>query len=239
MLQFRNINFACGTRRCLSTAFAFLAVEYAVRSIFVHQREEMAQRALRSTTNSPRASRHAKPTASYEEPSSDIDKEYQESDSPNSTRLAAKKRKRDRSSTHAATPKAKRHGQTSTSVRAGIPTKKAGVHRGIRQRSHKLRVKKVHGKVPRTAIRTPAESSADHDEYSARIVPAWSSLPYQILVQIFRYASSPLYDERTFQALPSVDWLVKVSRLCRSFAEPALTNLYRSPVLAPMERAHR
>jgi hypothetical protein len=35
-----------------------------------------------------------------------------------------------------------------------------------------------------------------------------------------------------------VDWLLKMSRLCRAFAEPALTALYRSPPTVPMDKAH-
>ncbi len=71
------------------------------------------------------------------------------------------------------------------------------------------------------------------------MVPPWASLPYEILVLIFQHASYPLYDERTFQATLSVEWLLKTSRLCRAFTEPALTVLYRSPPLVPMERAHK
>jgi len=78
----------------------------------------------------------------------------------------------------------------------------------------------------------------DHDPYSSGITPPWMTLPYHILLQIFQYASYPLYDEY-FRPMPSADWLLGTSRLCHSFAEPALTILYRSPPLVPMEHAHR
>lgn len=71
------------------------------------------------------------------------------------------------------------------------------------------------------------------------VVPAWQTLPYYVLLQIFRYAAYPLYDVRTFQSSPSATWLLKMARLCRQFTEPALTALYSSPPLVPMIQAHR
>ena len=81
--------------------------------------------------------------------------------------------------------------------------------------------------------------ASQQDAYSSGIIPPWPSLPYEILVLIFQYAAYPLYDERTFQPSASVDWLLKTSRLCRAFTEPALTVLYRSPPLVPMDKAHK
>ncbi|KAG9236144.1 hypothetical protein BJ875DRAFT_241396 [Amylocarpus encephaloides] len=71
------------------------------------------------------------------------------------------------------------------------------------------------------------------------VIPRWQELPYHILVQVFEYATYPIYDEHTFQPLPSQRWLLNASRLCRSFAEPALAALYASPPLVPMIKAHR
>ncbi|XMA10323.1 hypothetical protein WAI453_003114 [Rhynchosporium graminicola] len=71
------------------------------------------------------------------------------------------------------------------------------------------------------------------------IAPPWQTLPYHILVQIFQYATYPLYEEHTFQPLPSGRWLLTVARLCRDFAEPSFTILYSSPPLVPMVQAHR
>ncbi|KAH8820600.1 hypothetical protein F5884DRAFT_764628 [Xylogone sp. PMI_703] len=71
------------------------------------------------------------------------------------------------------------------------------------------------------------------------VIPAWQTLPYHILVLIFKYASYPLYDENTFYSTPSCRWLLNTARICRAFAEPALTVLYASPPLAPMDKAHR
>ncbi|PVH80922.1 hypothetical protein DL98DRAFT_515065 [Cadophora sp. DSE1049] len=71
------------------------------------------------------------------------------------------------------------------------------------------------------------------------VIPPWQSLPYHILIQIFQFATYPLYEEHTFQPLPSGRWLLSVARLCRDFAEPAFTVLYLSPPLVPMVQAHR
>ncbi|KAL3421263.1 hypothetical protein PVAG01_07708 [Phlyctema vagabunda] len=71
------------------------------------------------------------------------------------------------------------------------------------------------------------------------IIPPWQSLPYHILVQIFKYATYPLYNETTFQPNISSQWLFNMARECRAFAEPAITVLYASPPLIPMEKAHK
>lgn len=70
------------------------------------------------------------------------------------------------------------------------------------------------------------------------VVPLWSSLPYEILLEIFRYASLPLRDEN-FQPNESLAWLLKTARLCKSFAAPALAVLYESPPLLALEKPHR
>ncbi|KAH7371961.1 hypothetical protein BKA66DRAFT_468937 [Pyrenochaeta sp. MPI-SDFR-AT-0127] len=59
-------------------------------------------------------------------------------------------------------------------------------------------------------------------------VPAWSSLPYHVLLQIFVYASHPLRDEN-MKPTTSIPWLVQVARICSTFTKPALTALYRNP----------
>lgn len=73
----------------------------------------------------------------------------------------------------------------------------------------------------------------------SRVIPKWQSLPYHILLQIFKYAAYPLYDVRSFQPSPSATWLLNMARLCREYTEPALTALYSSPPLVPMIQAHR
>ncbi|CAO2648231.1 Nn.00g074980.m01.CDS01 [Neocucurbitaria sp. VM-36] len=58
--------------------------------------------------------------------------------------------------------------------------------------------------------------------------PAWASLPYHVLLQIFVYAAHPLHDEN-MKPMPSIPWLVHVARMCSTFTKPALTALYRNP----------
>ncbi|KAL8715656.1 MAG: hypothetical protein Q9225_006348 [Loekoesia sp. 1 TL-2023] len=71
-------------------------------------------------------------------------------------------------------------------------------------------------------------------------VPPWHSLPYEILLQIFQYASYPLVTE-SFQPSPSLasGWLLKWALLCKGFAEPALSALYYAPPLCSPFRAHK
>ncbi|KAI9872907.1 MAG: hypothetical protein M1830_001067 [Pleopsidium flavum] len=79
---------------------------------------------------------------------------------------------------------------------------------------------------------TSTKNSAQIDEafHSSGVIPPWHTLPYDILLQIFMYASYPVYDD-TFRSTPTVKWLLDMSRLCKTFSEPALTALYRSPPL--------
>lgn len=64
----------------------------------------------------------------------------------------------------------------------------------------------------------------------------WQTLPYQILLSIFDYASYPLMSD-TLYSTSSTKWLLDVALLCKSFAEPALSALYFSPPLSPPARA--
>jgi hypothetical protein len=64
------------------------------------------------------------------------------------------------------------------------------------------------------------------------IIPNWTSLPYLVLVDIFRYAAAPLAE------LQHARWLVTASGVCRAFAEPALTALYENPPLLSRPMAH-
>ncbi|KAL5336257.1 hypothetical protein BJX70DRAFT_373128 [Aspergillus crustosus] len=70
------------------------------------------------------------------------------------------------------------------------------------------------------------------------VIPPWQTLPYHILVDIFFRASYPLVDERTPRRHSTVNWLVNVALLCRSFYEPALAALYHSPPLVPALKSH-
>ena len=58
-------------------------------------------------------------------------------------------------------------------------------------------------------------------------IPPWQSLPYQTLLMVFQFASSP--------SSASASWLARSARICRAFAEPALSELYYSPPLLSIQ----
>lgn len=66
-------------------------------------------------------------------------------------------------------------------------------------------------------------------------IPAWTTLPYENLVDIFKYAAYPLYDD-TVQRTQSIQWLLNASRVCKAFFQPAMAALYYSPPLMPAKR---
>ena len=84
---------------------------------------------------------------------------------------------------------------------------------------------------------------------ASRHVPSkkipWSTLPYQIWLQIFLYDWDPpdVRDQarshtslRTHSARAA--WLFQCTLTCRNFAEPALSALYHTPPLQPAWKAH-
>ena len=118
-------------------------------------------------------------------------------------------------------------GQQSTSH----PSKKRRAT-AVRRSRYTLGAKKT-----KASVRDP-KSKEEHGVVSlGGRVPPWQSLPYHILFEIFRYASSPLWTDR-FEPTPGITWLLRIALLCRAFAEPALSALYWSPPLCPPTRAH-
>ncbi|MCJ1382686.1 hypothetical protein MMC17_005799 [Xylographa soralifera] len=69
-----------------------------------------------------------------------------------------------------------------------------------------------------------------------RYSPPWHTLPYEVLLQVFQYASYPLCDN-LFTPTPAIAWLLRSALVCKAFAEPALSALYYSPPLYPPTRA--
>ena len=67
--------------------------------------------------------------------------------------------------------------------------------------------------------------------------PPWSTLPFEILILIMSFAAGSTYDEG-FRPNASVTWLLSAMRVCKAFAEPAITILYRDPPLWTLERPH-
>ncbi len=68
-------------------------------------------------------------------------------------------------------------------------------------------------------------------------IPPWQQLPYQVLQEVMKYASYPLY-EKASRTTASIEWLCGVSLLCKSFHEACIAALLYSPPLFPSFRAH-
>ncbi|KAL9619869.1 MAG: hypothetical protein Q9160_005516 [Pyrenula sp. 1 TL-2023] len=66
----------------------------------------------------------------------------------------------------------------------------------------------------------------------------WQTLPYDILFHIFCVASEPLYDKFSRRPTSSIEWLLRMSTLCKSFHEAAISALLFSPPLNPSVRAN-
>ncbi len=78
-----------------------------------------------------------------------------------------------------------------------------------------------------------AESDSEGRIENTAFIPPWTTLPYLVLVNIFKIAADMMTDD----AYPS--WLLETSLVCRDFSEPALTVLYQSPPLLTRKMAHR
>ncbi|OJD31523.1 uncharacterized protein BKCO1_470001 [Diplodia corticola] len=70
------------------------------------------------------------------------------------------------------------------------------------------------------------------------VIPDWANLPYEVLLEVFMFASDPLHDD-DFIPTPNIAWLASTARVCKTFLEPALTALYRSPPLLTIDKPHR
>lgn len=188
-----------------------------------------SKRALRSQ---PRTTR-AKPPISYAEPPSDDESELENNEGglvDQDGRIAQPSKRQRVSSGRSVAPQ-------------HAPVRAAPARR-MRLESNSSKVvsrspAKKHKSADGSSTARASKSIAEHSFPASSVIPSWQTLPYQILVSIFRYASYPIYDESTFQSTPSCRWLLNIARLCRAFTEPALTVLYTSPPLVPMDKAHR
>ncbi|KAM7206168.1 F-box protein At-B [Rhypophila sp. PSN 637] len=103
-----------------------------------------------------------------------------------------------------------------------------------RPRTPKFKKAKVdrspkHGKIKASSVQASFEVKSTESEF----VPDWLSLDYFIWVQIFEVAAASLDDR------DGVSWLLSTSRICKTFAEPAMTALYRCPALLTRPMAHQ
>ncbi|OTB03459.1 hypothetical protein M426DRAFT_321820 [Hypoxylon sp. CI-4A] len=90
----------------------------------------------------------------------------------------------------------------------------------------------VKGKPRKTTTPNTPNSTADTpatqvDQYQ----PPWSTLPYVTLKCIFSHVAAPIQDlsSRREDVADAVTTLLAAAQTCKTFCEPALTNLYRSP----------
>lgn len=68
-------------------------------------------------------------------------------------------------------------------------------------------------------------------------VPDWTSLPIDILRDIFVYAMRSVHESPGHGAVNAV-WLIRAARTCRRFTEPALEAYYQSPDLYTSLQPH-
>ncbi len=122
------------------------------------------------------------------------------------------------------TPSASRRRKRPTTT---IPSKSVGRFPSYKKRKTSTIKKTAHSK---------AEAAVQLQPPSGRI-PPWQDLEFSILCQILRYASYPLY-ENVSQPRPSIQWLLEVSLLSKSFHAAAVAALLHSPPLYPAVRAH-
>ncbi|KAF7890509.1 hypothetical protein EAF00_008824 [Botryotinia globosa] len=162
-----------------------------------------------------------KPVISYAESSTDHDSEEEEEDDDEDNEPSY--------SGAAHTPRA-RLSRNASHSRSSAKRSQCNSH----ESTPKRRKQNQSASSKRSRVQSPAMLVVNPEA-----IPPWQTLPYHVLVQIFEYATYPLYEERTFQPLPSGRWLLDVAYLCRGFAEPAFTVLYNSPPLVPMDKAHR
>lgn len=109
-----------------------------------------------------------------------------------------------------------------------------GAHRSelFSRRKVSVASSKAHGTKPRVQ-----EYKSHLSIPSDGIVPAWESLPFNILLAIFQYASYPLRNE-TLSPMPTISWLVNAARTCKAFRDPALVSLYENPPLFHLHQPH-
>lgn len=72
---------------------------------------------------------------------------------------------------------------------------------------------------------------------SDHVTPAWTTLPLEILRDVFIFASQPM-QEQTTTASANVGWLMRTARTCRAFAIPALEAYYQSPYALTSYQPH-
>ncbi|KAL8910078.1 MAG: hypothetical protein Q9171_004599 [Xanthocarpia ochracea] len=216
-------------------------------------------RPLRASAQPSRTGTRTRTHLSYRELSSgiDTDNESSESSQPNHAQRPSRKRRRisyneassesdeevesDEKETHTAAgrqngsrvPQKPSSGQCNKASKPceTASIKKSPPHRGARRHQN--------GKINKQTkhMMDTHEQDFNISQLGGK-VPPWQTLPYEILLHIFQFASYPLMTE-TFEPTTSISWLVGSALLCKGFAEPALSALYYAPPLYPPSRVHK
>ncbi|KAK6400111.1 mitochondrial splicing system protein [Elasticomyces elasticus] len=175
------------------------------------KRRSTRQAITRRTKRSP----YVDPDTSEDELAYDLETESQTGDAyaPEEAPIAEPPRKRQKTAPRT------RHQTRSKSISKPAATRKVGAKRR-----------------PNT-LHTPPSPKTFKGVSDGR-VPDWTSLPIDILRDIFIYASSPIH-EQTRTSSSNIDWLVKTARTCRAFAVPALEAFYSRPSLLTSQAPHR
>ncbi|KAK5729349.1 hypothetical protein LTR17_012074 [Elasticomyces elasticus] len=175
------------------------------------KRRSTRQAITRRTKRSP----YVDPDTSEDELAYDLETESQTGDTyaPEEVPIAEPSRKRQKTAPRT------RHQTRSKSISKPAATRKAGAKR---------RPNNLHTPPSPKTFKGPSDNK----------VPDWTSLPIDILKDIFIYASSPIH-EQTRTAAANIDWLVKTARTCRAFAVPALEAFYIRPSLLTSQAPHR
>ncbi|KAL8857766.1 MAG: hypothetical protein Q9178_005666 [Gyalolechia marmorata] len=179
---------------------------------------------LRQPIHAQRPSRKRR-RISYNEASSESDKEVESNEEESHT--AARRQNGSRA------PRKPSSGQCNEAPKPSetASVKKSPPHPGARRNQN--------GKVNKHTKHM--EDSHEQDFNISQLggkVPPWQTLPYELLLHIFQFASYPLMTE-TFEPTNSISWLVGSALLCKGFAEPALSALYYAPPLDPPSRVHK
>ncbi|EPE27178.1 hypothetical protein GLAREA_03092 [Glarea lozoyensis ATCC 20868] len=204
----------------------------------------MASASRRSAHHAPRATR-AKPTISYAEPSSsssddDDDDDSEEESADSNHRSNTRRSPRKRQTHHHERPsRLRQFREQQPSEDEPQQLQQPALKKQKRSRTTSARVTRSSKPKKRSKTSRPADAISWNTVIPSGVIPPWQTLPYQVLLQIFEYTAGPLYDINSFQPSLSQRLLLDMSRMCRAFAEPALTVLYKSPLLIPMIHAHQ
>ncbi|CAK4032679.1 Hypothetical predicted protein [Lecanosticta acicola] len=93
------------------------------------------------------------------------------------------------------------------------------------------------GKPRKPNSKTTTEKRQDFSGPTDNLIPQWTSLPVNILRDVFVFASQPIH-EQTTEASANVAWLLRAARTCRAFALPALEAYYQSPSMLSNLQPH-